>query len=430
MKYISTSNPDEKVSFKEAVILGLAKNKALFVPEYIPILTSNFFDNISCFSKEEIAYQVMQPFVKEDISEVDLMKIVTETINFDIPIKHIENNIYVLELFHGPTQAFKDVGARFLSRCMSLFAHKDKKITILVATSGDTGSAVANGFFNVPNTDVVILFPKGKVSAYQEFQMTSLGNNIKTIAIDGTFDDCQNLVKQAFSDEELNQKLNLSSANSINVARLLPQMIYYFLAYQQLKKLNLSNFIISIPSGNLGNLTAGVISKQMGLPITRFICAENKNDTFVNYLHTGNYIPKSTQLTYSNAMDVGDPSNFVRLLHIYKNYQNMIQDISGISFSDSETILMLKKCYQTNNYILDPHGALGKLSLDKLLKTNEIGVFLETAAPKKFENVVQKAIPNFPNNEVDLTNCYKTEMSNNYLDFKNFLVKINNLLLQ
>ena len=421
MQYISTKNKEEKFSFKDAVILGLAKEKALFVPEFIPKLDENFINNITNFSKEQIAFQVLKPFVKEDINDEDLLRIVTETIQFDIPIKKIEDNIYVLELFHGPTQAFKDVGARFLSRCMSLFASKDKKVTILVATSGDTGSAVANGFFKVPNTDVVILFPKGKVSAYQEFQMTSLGNNIKTIAIEGTFDDCQALVKNAFSDEELNKILNLSSANSINIARLLPQMIYYFLAYQQLKKLNLQNYVFSVPSGNLGNLCAGVIAKQMGLPIKRFICAENNNDTFVKYLNTGNYDAKETTATISNAMDVGDPSNFVRLLHIYENHYNMSQDISGVSFSDVETLEIMKNCFENNGYILDPHGALGKLALDKLLKEDEVGIFLETAAPKKFENIVQKVITDFPNNDVDLSNCEKIEMKKDYIYFKEYL---------
>jgi threonine synthase len=421
MQYISTKNKEEKFSFKDAVILGLAKEKALFVSEFIPKLDENFINNITNFSKEQIAFQVIKPFVKEDINDEDLLRIVTETIQFDIPVKKIEDNIYVLELFHGPTQAFKDVGARFLSRCMSLFASKDKKVTILVATSGDTGSAVANGFFKVPNTDVVILFPKGKVSAYQEFQMTSLGNNIKTIAIEGTFDDCQALVKQAFSDEELNKILNLSSANSINIARLLPQMIYYFLAYQQLKKLNLQNYVFSVPSGNLGNLCAGVIAKQMGLPIKRFICAENNNDTFVKYLNTGNYDAKETTATISNAMDVGDPSNFVRLLHIYENHYNMSQDISGVSFSDVETLEIMKNCFENNGYILDPHGALGKLALDKLLKEDEVGIFLETAAPKKFENIVQKVITDFPDNDVDLSNCEKIEMKKDYIYFKEYL---------
>lgn len=421
MQYISTKNKEEKFSFKDAVILGLAKEKALFVPEFIPKLDENFINNITNFSKEQIAFQVLKPFVKEDINDEDLLRIVTETIQFDIPVKKIEDNIYVLELFHGPTQAFKDVGARFLSRCMSLFASKDKKVTILVATSGDTGSAVANGFFKVLNTNVVILFPKGKVSAYQEFQMTSLGNNIKTIAIEGTFDDCQALVKQAFSDEELNKILNLSSANSINIARLLPQMIYYFLAYQQLKKLNLQNYVFSVPSGNLGNLCAGVIAKQMGLPIKRFICAENNNDTFVKYLNTGNYDAKETTATISNAMDVGDPSNFVRLLHIYENHYNMSQDISGVSFSDVETLEIMKNCFENNGYILDPHGALGKLALDKLLKEDEVGIFLETAAPKKFENIVQKVITDFPDNDVDLSNCEKIEMKKDYIYFKEYL---------
>lgn len=421
MQYISTKNKEEKFSFKDAVILGLAKEKALFVPEFIPKLDENFINNITNFSREQIAFQVLKPFVKEDINDEDLLRIVTETIQFDIPVKKIEDNIYVLELFHGPTQAFKDVGARFLSRCMSLFASKDKKVTILVATSGDTGSAVANGFFKVPNTNVVILFPKGKVSAYQEYQMTSLGNNIKTIAIEGTFDDCQALVKQAFSDEELNKILNLSSANSINIARLLPQMIYYFLAYQQLKKLNLQNYVFSVPSGNLGNLCAGVIAKQMGLPIKKFICAENNNDAFVKYLNTGNYDAKETTATISNAMDVGDPSNFVRLLHIYENHYNMFQDISGVSFSDVETLEIMKNCFENNGYILDPHGALGKLALDKLLKEDEVGIFLETAAPKKFENIVQKVITDFPDNDVDLSNCEKIEMKKDYIYFKEYL---------
>ena len=415
MNFISTQNPNEKVSFKTAVIQGLAKNKALFVPENIPSLPKEFFDTITQLSKEEIAESVLKPFIGEEINSFDLQQIIKETINFEIPVKHIKDNVYVLELFHGPTQAFKDVGARFMSRCLSYFIDDNQKVTILVATSGDTGSAVANGFFNVKGINVIILFPKGKVSAFQEFQMTSLGKNIKALEIDGTFDDCQALVKQAFSDEKLNEKYNLSSANSINLARLLPQMIYYFLAYQQIKKFSNKDIVVSVPSGNLGNITAGIVAKKMGLPIKRFVAAANDNRSFTDYLENGNYIPKASIQTFSNAMDVGNPSNFERLLHIYNNNKNkMNEDIHSYSYTNEETLEEMIKTFAEKKYILDPHGAVGKLALEKDLKMNEIGLFLETAHPNKFEDIVKKAIPDFPIPSVDLSNCTKISIGNKY----------------
>lgn len=422
MFFISTKNPNEKVSFKTAVINGLAENKALFVPEFIPKLSEDFISKLSHLSKTEIGVEVMRHFVGDDISIEKLTEIVTETLNFDIPTKHLENNIYVLELFHGPTQAFKDVGARFMSRCLSHFSEKDKKVTVLVATSGDTGSAVAHGFYDVEGVDVCILFPKGKVSAYQEYQMTSLSKNIRAIEVDGTFDDCQALVKQAFSDMKLNKKMQLSSANSINVARLLPQMIYYFLSYKDMVQKTNKPLVYCVPSGNLGNITAGVIAKKMGLPIHHFIAAENENDTFVEYLQTAHYRPDPTTPTYSNAMDVSDPSNFERLDYFYKNQQNMPEDISGMRITDEETLSEIKNCFEKTKYILDPHGAVGKIALERLLKADEVGVFLETAHPNKFESVVQKALPNFKPLTVDLTNCKKTSIGNDFESFREVLV--------
>jgi threonine synthase len=424
MQFISTKNPNEKVSFKTAVIQGLAKNKALFMPEFIPQLSKAFIDNLPHLTKTEIGIEVMRHFVSDDITLTQLEKIVEETLAFDIPTKHLTKNTYVLELFHGPTKAFKDVGARFMSRCLSHFVGQENKVTVLVATSGDTGSAVAHGFFDVPGIDVCILFPKGKVSAYQEYQMTSLGKNIKTIEIDGTFDDCQALVKEAFSDAELNEIMNLSSANSINVARLLPQIMYYFLSYKDMIQKTNKPLVYCVPSGNLGNITAGVIAKKMGLPIHRFIAAENANDTFVDYLETGHYKPKRTVATFSNAMDVSDPSNFERLAYLYPNRADMLEIISGMRISDEETIEEIKTCFAETTYTLDPHGAVGKMALERLLKPEEVGVFLETAHPTKFESVVQKALPEFKPVAVDLSTCQKTSMANDYGQFKSFLADI------
>lgn len=395
MRYINTRNPKEKVSFKEAVVKGLADDKGLYMPEYIPQLSNDFLATIATKSDLEIAMEVIKPYVADDLDEATLNRILAETLSFSTPIVPIQDNIYSLELFHGPTLAFKDVGARFMSRCLGQFK-TDEKITVLVATSGDTGSAVANGFWKVEGVEVLILFPKGKVSPFQEYQMTSLGYNIRTAEVEGVFDDCQTLVKQALCDPSLKSEMQLSSANSINIARLLPQMLYYFFAYKQLQKEHKGKeLVVSVPSGNFGNLTAGLVAKRMGLPIQHFIAATNVNDTFPDFIKTGTYQPKPSVATYSNAMDVGAPSNFERLYALYnKDIAAIRKDISSFSLTDEETLAEIKRTYKETSYILDPHGAVGKLGLEKVLKPNQIGIFLETAHPKKFDTVVQKALPN------------------------------------
>lgn len=427
MNYISIRENSEIISFKEAVTNGLSNNGGLYFPEKIPLLPLSFFENIEKFENNEIAFQVLHPFVKDSLTDQQLKNIIADTINFPIPIISVEKNIFSLELYHGPTQAFKDVGARFMSRCMSYF-NQDKKenIIILVATSGDTGSAVANGFFNVPGISVKILFPKGKVSPYQEYQMTSLGKNIKAIEVDGTFDDCQKLVKEAFQDESLRKKITISSANSINVARLLPQMVYYFFAYKQLKSaLNNKKMVVSVPSGNLGNITAGLLAKKMGLPIDRFIAAHNANDTFNQYLKTGKFEQKLSVLTYSNAMDVGNPSNFERIEHLYNhNLDKLRTDVSAYTFSDAETLKEIKKCFVNNDYLLDPHGAIGKLALSKSIKKDEIGVFLETAHPQKFSEIIVKSIPDYESEKVNLEECEKVNIKNQYKDLRKIITAL------
>lgn len=426
MNYLSTrkngTTNEEKVSFKEAVINGLTKNSGLYFPETIPFLPTSFFENIENIEDNQIAFEVLKPFVKDSLNDEQLKQIIEETLNFPIPVVKVEDTIFSLELYHGATQAFKDVGARFMSRCLSHFYSKNdstnQNVIILVATSGDTGSAVANGFFDVKGIDVKILFPKGKVSPYQEFQMTTLGKNIQAIEVEGNFDDCQKLVKEAFNDTELRQKVTLSSANSINVARLLPQMLYYFLAYKQLKiqdNLKAKKLVVSVPSGNLGNVTAGLVAKKMGLPIERFIAAHNANDTFYTYLQTGKYQQKSSVLTYSNAMDVGNPSNFERIEYLYnKDVEATKKDISAFTIDDFSTLEEIKKCYQKNKYLLDPHGAVGKLALHQSLKENEIGLFLETAHPQKFSEIIQKAIPSYESEKVDLSKAKKLLIENDY----------------
>ncbi len=428
MNYISTrkngTENEEKVSFKEAVINGLTKNSGLYFPSTIPSLSSSFFENIANLEDNQIAFEVLKPFVEESLNDEQLKQVIEETLNFPIPVIKVEGNIFSLELYHGATQAFKDVGARFMSRCLSHFYKNEDKtnnVIILVATSGDTGSAVANGFFDVKGIDVKILFPKGKVSPYQEFQMTTLGKNIQAIEVEGTFDDCQKMIKQAFNDTELRKKVTLSSANSINVARLLPQMLYYFLAYKQLKtqgNLSSTNFkklVVSVPSGNLGNISAGLIAKKMGLPIERFIAAHNANDTFYNYLQTGKYQQKSSVQTFSNAMDVGNPSNFERIEYLYKNdLKATKKDISAFTVDDDSTIKEIADCFEKNNYLLDPHGAVGKLALHNSLKENEIGLFLETAHPQKFSEIIQKAIPSYESEKVDLSKAKKLFIENDY----------------
>lgn len=397
MQYYSTSGNAPKASLQEAVVKGLAPDKGLYMPERISTIPKAFFNNIGEMSLQDIAYVVANTLFGDDIESETLKEIVNDTLNFDIPLVHVADNKYSLELFHGPTLAFKDVGARFMARLLGYFNKKNgtKDVNVLVATSGDTGSAVANGFLGVSGVKVFVLYPKGKVSKIQEAQFTTLGKNITALEISGTFDDCQALVKNAFMDAELNEKLQLTSANSINVARFLPQMFYYFYAYAQLAKMGkpLDNIVVSVPSGNFGNITAGLIGKRMGLPIKRFIAANNKNDIFYQYLLSGEYYPRPSIATIANAMDVGAPSNFARVLDLYRNSHEAIsKEISGCTYTDEQIAETLKETYNTTGYLLDPHGAVGYRSLLEGLKENEIGVFLETAHPAKFKDTVESII--------------------------------------
>ena len=400
MKYYSTNKQTPISDLQQAVVKGLADDRGLFMPESIPVLPDSFFEQIDQLSFHEMAYEVAQVFFGEDIEPEILRQIVNETLNFDTPIVEVSENIYALELFHGPTLAFKDVGARFMARILGYFIRKQglKDVNVLVATSGDTGSAVANGFLGVEGIHVYVLYPKGKVSAIQESQFTTLGKNITALEIDGTFDDCQALVKSAFMDKELNEKMKLTSANSINVARFLPQAFYYFHAYAQLirKKEYLrtnQEVVFCVPSGNFGNITAGLIAQQMGLPIKRFIAANNKNDVFLQYLQTGQYTPRPSEQTLANAMDVGDPSNFARILDMYHhNHESITQNISGFKCDDDNICKTVKTCYEMTDYLLDPHGACGYLALLKGLQSNETGVFLETAHPAKFKDTIDQII--------------------------------------
>lgn len=393
MKYYSTNGIVSNVSLDEAVIKGLAADKGLFMPEKIKQLPQEFFEQIDTMNLQEIAFRVAEAFFGEDIPADDLRKIVNETLNFDIPIVQVKENIYSLELFHGPTLAFKDVGARFMARMLGYFVKggNGKSVNVLVATSGDTGSAVANGFLNVDGVQVYVLYPKGKVSEIQEKQFTTLGNNITALEIDGCFDDCQALVKSAFMDEELRCKMFLTSANSINLARFLPQSFYYFWGYAQLKRMGREReFVVSVPSGNFGNLTAGLFAKQMGLPIKHFIAANNRNDIFYNYLQTGEYNPRPSIATIANAMDVGNPSNFARIISLYNNDYNAIcKDISGGTFDDRQIAEGVKRVYSETDYLLDPHGACGYLALENSLGEGQTGVFLETAHPAKFKETIE-----------------------------------------
>lgn len=397
MQYKSLNNKAEKVSFEEAVVRGLAPDRGLYFPEEITPLPEDFFQNIEQYSKEEIAYEAIKQFVGNEIPEHDLKRIVSETIAFDFPVEKVDKSIYSLELFHGPTLAFKDVGARFMARCLGYFNQQKntKKVTVLVATSGDTGGAVADGFYKVEGVDVVILYPKGKVSDIQEKQLTTLGENIQALEVDGMFDDCQDMVKRAFLDESL-QSVNLTSANSINVARWLPQMFYYFFAYKALKSQN-RDLIVSVPSGNFGNICAGVIASKLGLPIQHFVASTNVNDTVPRYLESGNYQPNPSKATISNAMDVSNPSNFIRIQELFGNELDAIKaSFSSYSFDDNQTKLIMKEVYKNFGYTLDPHGAVGYLGLTKYLNENAIsnyvGVFLETAHPIKFQDVVEETL--------------------------------------
>ena len=435
MLYYSTNNNSPKANFKEATIKGLAPDKGLYFPEVIPTLDRSFIENIDQYTKEEIAFKVIQPYVGDVIPEDELKTIVSETINFDFPLVKVEEGVFSLELYHGPTLAFKDVGARFMSRCLGYFVKNNseirhEKITVLVATSGDTGGAVANGFYDVDGVDVVILYPSGKVSSVQELQLTTLGKNITALEIDGTFDDCQQIVKQAFADEELNKKLFLTSANSINVARWLPQQFYYFFAFQQWKDKGKPP-VISVPSGNFGNICAGLLAKCSGLPVQHFIAACNANDVVTDYLETGDYIPKKSITTLSNAMDVGSPSNFVRILELFdQQFISLKNNMSSYSFSDDETKATLKEVYLDKNYLLDPHGAIGYGGLKRYLDghKNLAGFFLETAHPVKFYDVVEPIISQevpMPASVNDLLKMKKEslKMAGNYEELKGYLMQ-------
>jgi threonine synthase len=391
MKYFSLNNNSPKVSFEEAVVLGLAPDRGLYFPESITPLPDSFFANIEKLTHEEIAYEAIKQFVGDEIPETELKRIITETLCFDFPCVQVEDNVFSLELFHGPTMAFKDVGARFMSRCLGYFnRNNDKHVTVLVATSGDTGGAVAGGFLGENGVEVIILYPSGKVSDIQERQLTTLRQNIKALEVDGVFDDCQDMVKKAFLDENLKHK-NLTSANSINIARWLPQMFYIFFTYQQLKKYN-KPIILSCPSGNFGNICAGIMAKRLGLPIAHFVASTNANDTVPRFLEEGIYDPKPSVATISNAMDVGNPSNFIRIQELYhKNLSEFEKDFSSYSFTDAETEIAIKDIYKQTKYIAEPHGAVGYLGLKKEMakKPNSVGVFLETAHPIKFLDTVE-----------------------------------------
>ncbi len=430
MNYYSTNNKNVKVSLKEAVVQGLAPDNGLYMPEVIPTMSGDFFKTLHKKTFKQIALEVTENLIGNDLPKKDMERIVEHTIQFDAPLVEIEKDIYSLELFHGPTLAFKDFGARFLSGLLAYFAaQQNKEITILVATSGDTGSAVANGFLNVPGTNVIVLYPSGKVSLVQEKQFTTLGGNVQAIEVDGTFDDCQRIVKQCFLDAELNKKINLTSANSINIARLIPQSFYYFHAVAQIKDRN--EFVFSVPSGNFGNLTAGLLAKRMGLPIKHFVAATNTNDIVPVYLKTNQFTPRPSVQTISNAMDVGNPSNFFRLLDLYdKNFGSLTHDITGYSFTDQQTNDVMRKVYSEKKYVLDPHGAIGYLGLTEYLKKdrNVSGIFLETAHPAKFQDVVSAAIgesiPLPSTLEKFMTGNKSTIlMSSKFEDFKAYLLK-------
>ncbi|MBO7260729.1 MAG: threonine synthase [Bacteroidaceae bacterium] len=430
MKYYSTNGKSPLSTLQNAVVKGLAPDRGLYMPEQIKKLPKEFFDNIENLSFQEIAYQVADAFFGEDIPADDLKQIVYDTLSFETPVVPVNDNIYSLELFHGPTLAFKDVGARFMARLLGYF-NKDEKqlVNVLVATSGDTGSAVANGFLGVEGVHVYVLYPKGKVSPIQECQFTTLGQNITAVEVDGVFDDCQALVKNAFMDAELNAKMKLTSANSINVARFLPQAFYYFNAYAQMKRQGKAdNLVICVPSGNFGNITAGLFGWYMGLPVKRFIAANNANDIFYNYLQSGVYSPKPSVQTLANAMDVGDPSNFARILDLYGNsHADIAAHIGGATYKDEQISETLKDVYEKTGYLLDPHGACGYRALQEQLQADEYGVFLETAHPAKFKEKVDAII----GADIEIPAKLRAFMegtkqsepvSKNYEDFRNYIL--------
>ena len=428
MNYYSTNGKAPIASLEKAVVKGLAEDRGLYMPERIKTLSQEFFDHIEQLSFQEIACHVADAFFGEDVPADMLKQIVCDTLSFDVPVVPVKENIYSLELFHGPTLAFKDVGARFMARLLHYF-NGGETVNVLVATSGDTGSAVANGFLGVEGIHVYVLYPKGKVSPIQEYQFTTLGQNITALEVDGVFDDCQTLVKNAFMDDELNQHMKLTSANSINVARFLPQSFYYFYAYSQMKQCGLAdNLVVCVPSGNFGNICSALIGKRMGLPIKRFIAANNANDVFYKYLQTGKYEPKASIQTIANAMDVGAPSNFARILDLYKgSHEAICKDISGAAYTDGQITETIRECLSDTGYQLDPHGACGYRALQEGLKPDETGVFLETAHPAKFKETVEQITGKPVEIPAKLAAFMKgtkqsVSISNDFTDFKLYLL--------
>ena len=428
MNYYSTNGKAPIASLEKAVVKGLAEDRGLYMPERIKTLSQEFFDHIEQLSFQEIACHVADAFFGEDVPADMLKQIVCDTLSFDVPVVPVKENIYSLELFHGPTLAFKDVGARFMARLLHYF-NGGETVNVLVATSGDTGSAVANGFLGVEGIHVYVLYPKGKVSPIQEYQFTTLGQNITALEVDGVFDDCQTLVKNAFMDEELNHHMKLTSANSINVARFLPQSFYYFYAYSQMKQRGLAdNLVVCVPSGNFGNICSALIGKRMGLPIKRFIAANNANDVFYKYLQTGKYEPKASIQTIANAMDVGAPSNFARILDLYKgSHEAICKDISGAAYTDGQITETIRECLSDTGYQLDPHGACGYRALQEGLKPDETGVFLETAHPAKFKVTVEQITGKPVEIPAKLAAFMKgtkqsVSISNDFTDFKLYLL--------
>ncbi|GLU45436.1 threonine synthase [Allomuricauda sp. NBRC 101325] len=395
MKFYSLNNQNIQASFKEAVIAGIAPDKGLYFPEEITPLPADFFENIEKLSHHEIAFQAIHQFVNEDISDEALKKIIANTLDFEFPVVEIEENVGTLELFHGPTMAFKDVGARFMANCLGYFSQGEKQdVTVLVATSGDTGGAVANGFLGVDGVKVVILYPSGKVSEIQEKQLTTLGQNIEAMEVSGTFDDCQRMVKTAFLDTSITDHKKLTSANSINVARWLPQLFYFLFAYQQAKSKG-KEIVFSVPSGNFGNICAGMVAQKLGMPVKHFVASTNVNDVVPQFMEKGVYEPVPSKATISNAMDVGDPSNFVRIRHLYQNnLEQLRENLSSYSFSDEATRAIMKEVHAKTGYVMDPHGAVGYLGLKEYQKSNPdtFGIFLETAHPVKFLDVVEETL--------------------------------------
>ena len=432
MKYYSTNGKAPLASLEKAVVKGLAEDRGLYMPERIEKMPKAFFEDISSMSFQNIAYNVASNFFGDDVDEDALQDIVYDTLSFDCPVVKVTDNIYSLELFHGPTLAFKDVGARFMARLLGYFIGKSGKsglVNVLVATSGDTGSAVANGFLGVEGIHVYVLYPKGKVSPIQECQFTTLGQNITAIEVDGVFDDCQALVKSAFMDDELNKHMKLTSANSINVARFLPQSFYYFNAYARMKEqLNGNQLVMCVPSGNFGNICSALFGHEMGLPIDRFIAANNANDVFYNYLQTGQYNPKPSVQTLANAMDVGDPSNFARIYDLYgKSHERISKLISGATYNDEQIAETMRQCYNETGYVLDPHGACGYRALKEGLREGEIGVFCETAHPAKFKEKVDAIL----GTDIEIPARLRAfmdgekqsvEMSKDFADFKQYLM--------